>query len=343
MNLNNISNEILSKFTELNLQCELSYFSDDFYFFCNKNDVDTVITIFDEVLEKYDLERNDSKKEIWTYESYNNYNIVERYWKKLIANCNIKFDDTRDNNRLYFINQLIYRMSKLSDNKLKRVFINNFFKTSYFQELDLDKYEMEDYDYHQLCFIFKFSSESMLYAIDKFNEIDDFSSNELLYKFFNIRYQESLENTFHDEQLYFYFAIKRLGFDDILEKFKELVIKTNNQILISYYLKYRVFNKEQINMLKQKDSEEYWFQNYHLILYSDEMMANMDENIKRYLVPNYAEKQRQKESYINFYKRNLESNIAIIRDIDSTYEEISEYLNLKIEESRAKFQDQGED
>ena len=52
---------------------------------------------------------------------------------------------------------------------------------------------------------------------------------------FNIRYQESLENThFHDEQLYFYFAIKRLGFDDILEKFKELVIKTNNQILISY-------------------------------------------------------------------------------------------------------------
>ena len=343
VNLNNISNEILSKFTELNLQCELSYFSDDFYFFCNKNDVDTVITIFDEVLEKYDLERNDSKKEIWTYESYNNYNIVERYWKKLIANCNIKFDDTRDNNRLYFINQLIYRMSKLSDNKLKRVFINNFFKTSYFQELDLDKYEMEDYDYHQLCFIFKFSSESMLYAIDKFNEIDDFSSNELLYKFFNIRYQESLENTFHDEQLYFYFAIKRLGFDDILEKFKELVIKTNNQILISYYLKYRVFNKEQINMLKQKDSEEYWFQNYHLILYSDEMMANMDENIKRYLVPNYAEKQRQKESYINFYKRNLESNIAIIRDIDSTYEEISEYLNLKIEESRAKFQDQGED
>ena len=202
---------------------------------------------------------------------------------------------------------------------------------------------MEDYDYHQLCFIFKFSSESMLYAIDKFNEIDDFSSNELLYKFFNIRYQESLENTFHDEQLYFYFAIKRLGFDDILEKFKDLVIKTNNQILISYYLKYRVFNKEQINMLKQKDSEEYWFQNYHLILYSDEMMANMDENIKRYLVPNYAEKQRQKESYINFYKRNLESNIAIIRDIDSTYEEISEYLNLKIEESRAKFQDQGED
>ena len=237
VNLNNISNEIVSKFRELNLQCEFSYFSDDFYFFCNKNDVDTVITIFDEVLEKYDLERNDSKKEIWTYESYNNYNIVERYWKKLIANCNIKFDDTRDNNRLYFINQLIYRMSKLSDNTLKRVFINNFFKTSYFQELDLDKYEMKDYDYHQLCFIFKFSSESMLYAIDKFNEIDDFSSNELLYKFFNVRYQESLENTFHDEQLYFYFAIKRQGFDDILESYKELVIKTNNQILISYYLK----------------------------------------------------------------------------------------------------------
>ena len=146
-----------------------------------------------------------------------------------------------------------------------------------------------------------------------------------------------------DRIIYYFYAIGELGFTDILAENTELVLCSKNQVLISYYLSIHLFSEQDINTLKNNTDEAYWFQNYHLILYSDEMMANMDENIKRYLVPNYAEKQRQKESYINFYKRNLESNIAIIRDIDSTYEEISEYLNLKIEESRAKFQDQGED
>lgn len=339
VNLSNIAREIQDKILELNLQCEFSYFSDDFYFFCNKNDIDIVIDIFDEVLEKYDLERNDSKKDIWTYETYNNYNIVERYWKKLIANCNIKFSEERDDNRLYFINQLIYRMSKLADNKLKRVFINNFFKTDYFQGLDLDKYELRDYDYHQLCFIFKFSSESMLYAINKFNEKDDFSSNQLLYKFFHVRYRESLENTFYEEQLYFYLAIKSLGFNDILDEFKELVIKTNNQILISYYLKEGAFSDDEINILKENCEEEYWFESYHLILYYDEMKNNIDDNINKYLVPKFAIKDRQKETYLNFYKNNLEAGISMIRDIEGTYNEIEEYLNLKIEESRRNFQE----
>lgn len=338
VNLNNIAIEIESKITELDLQCEFSYFSDDFYFFCNKNDIEKIINIFDEVLEKYDLERNDSKKEIWTYETYNNYNIVERYWKKLIANSNIKFDEDREDNRLYFINQLIYRMSKLSDNKLKKVFINNFFKTSYFQELDLDKYEIRNYDYHQLCFIFKFSPESMLYAINKFNEKDDFVDSELLKKFFFVRYREALESTFYEEQLYFYFAIKILGFDEILDNFKELVIETKNQILISYYLKDMAFTEVELNRLKENDDEEYWFQSYHLILYCDEMKENIDENINKYLMPKCAKKDRQKESYIDFYKINLENNIPIIRNIESTYDEIKEYLNLKIQESRENFQ-----
>ncbi|MDO5516401.1 MAG: hypothetical protein Q4F66_02530 [Clostridium sp.] len=338
VNLNNISNEILAKITALDLQCEFSYFSDDFYFFCNKSDIDNVINIFDEVLEKYDLERNDTKKEIWTYESYNNYNIVERYWKKIIAKCNIKFDEEINDNRLYFINQLMYRMSKLSSIKLKKVFINNFFKTSYFQNLDLNKYEMRSYDYHQLCFIFKFSPESMIYAISKFNEKHDFHEKQLLYKFFFVRYREALESTFHEEQLYFYFAIKRLGFTDILDRFKELVIRSNNQILISYYLKDRAFNENQINKLKENEDEEYWFQNYHLILYCNEMRENMDDSILRYLVPRCADKQRQKQSYINFYKINLEAGIPIIRDIDNTYSEIKDYLNLKAQESKTKYQ-----
>lgn len=229
-------------------------------------------------------------------------------------------------------------MSKLSDNKLKKVFINNFFKTSYFQELDLDKYELRNYDYHQLCFIFKFSPESMLYGINKFNEKDDFVDCELLKKFFSIRYKKALENTFYEEQLYFYFAIKILGFDEILDNFNELVIETKNQILISYYLKDKKFTEVELNKLKENDNEEYWFQNYHLILYCDEMKENIDENINKYLMPRYATKERQRESYANFYKLNLENNISIIRNIEGTYDEVQEYLHLKIEENRANFQ-----
>lgn len=35
-NLTNISNDIEKEIEDSNIQCEISYFSDDFYFFCNK-------------------------------------------------------------------------------------------------------------------------------------------------------------------------------------------------------------------------------------------------------------------------------------------------------------------
>lgn len=98
------------------------------------------------------------------------------------------------------------------------------------------------------------------------------------------------------------------------------------------------FTEVELNRLKENDDEEYWFQSYHLILYCDEMKENIDENINKYLMPKCAKKDRQKESYIDFYKINLENNIPIIRNIESTYDEIKEYLNLKIQESRENFQ-----
>lgn len=346
--LKSISNDIEKEITDLGIDCEFSYFSDDFYFFCNKNDNEKIVKIFDQVLEKYELERNDAKKEIWTYENFNNYNLVARYWKKLIAHCNVRFKEDRNDNKLYFINQLVYRMSNLEDDKLKRVFINNFFKTKYFREMDTAKYQVKNYDYHQLCFIFKFSPEAMLYAVDKFSTMTSFDNNKL-YKFFKVRYNEVLKESFNDEQLYYYFAIKILNFSNILFEAKNAVLESNNQILISYYLKDAIFGSEDINRLKINDDEKYWFQNYHLILYSADMLADLENSIEKFLIPINAKEQVsdkpsrkvkkaiQKKSYLNFYKENLELKNSIIRDISDVQTEIEDYLKLKIQESEAAF------
>ncbi|PGS03269.1 hypothetical protein [Bacillus pseudomycoides] len=338
-NLKNISNDIEKELKRSRIDCEFSYFSDDFYFFCNKNDTDEVIKIFDKVLEKYELERNDNKKEVWTYESFNNYNLVARYWKKLIVHCNVRFDKGRDDNKLYFINQLVFRVSKLEDDKLKKVFINNFFKTKYFRELDLEQYQVKDYDYHQLCFLLSLSPETMLYTVDKFNDMSNFDNNKL-HKFFKVRYREALKTSFNEEQLYFYYAIKIFGFTDVLIENRSRVIETNNQILISYYLKDGYFEKEEIDKLKEMIDEQYWFQNYHLILYSDDLQADLESSIVKYLIPTRAKNEKQKNSYMDFYKENILSELPIIRDIPDVLDEIEDYLALKIEESEGDFEDE---
>ncbi|MGG1689419.1 reverse transcriptase domain-containing protein [Heyndrickxia ginsengihumi] len=342
INLTNISNEIEKEINEAGIDCEFSYFSDDFYFFCNKGDVETVIKIFDKVLEKYELERNEDKKETWTYGTFNDYNLVARYWKKLIAHCNIRFNEEREDNKLYFINQLVFRLSKLEDDKLKKVFINNFFKTKYFRELNLEKYQVKNYDYHQLCFLLSVSPESMLYTTDKFSAMSRFD-NDKIHKFFKVRFREVLQKPFNEEQLYFYYAIKILGFTDILREMKGLVLESNNQILISYYLKEGQFGEEEINFLKEKDDEQYWFQNYHLILYSEDLLTDLESSIEKYLIPKKASKEYQKRSYMDFYRENLLSENTIIRDIPDVLEEIKEYLALRIEESEAMFEAEEEE
>ncbi|MGL4451788.1 MAG: hypothetical protein ACRCTZ_11415 [Sarcina sp.] len=352
--LTKISNEIKKELAKIkDLECEFSYFSDDFFFFCNKEDNATVIKIFDQVLDRYQLERNDNKSEFWTYEKFNKYNMVTRYWKKVIAISNTRFkkyidESTREikkNNKLYFINQLVYRMSNLEDDKLKKVFINNFFKTKFFRELDLDKYQIRNYDYHQLCFLFKTTPECLLYSIDKFLELDEFNK-EKIKKFFLVRYKESLKKPFNDEQLFYYYAIKKLNLNSILIDTTSLVINSDNQILISYYLKENLFNHVEIDLLKQMTDEKYWFQSYHLILYTKCLRENLEKNIKIYLIPNEIEKilkenkkQPKIQRYTEFYKQNLINGIEMIESIDKVNEAINKYLELKIEESQVNIQE----
>lgn len=358
LNLKNISKDIENELSRLKIDCEFSYFSDDFYFFCNKSDNDNIIKVFDYILEKYELERNDEKFEIWNYETFNNYNMVERFWKRIMAYCNEGFvkeekmksrmleehlpvDDFK--HKMYFVNQLIYRISKLNDERQKKVLVNNFFKTNYFRDLDLNNYKVMIYDYHQLCFLFKTFPESMLYSIDKFCEMDDFDKSKVK-KFFKIRYIESLKEPFNDEQLYYYYAIKLLGFDDILKNTGVLVSESKNQILISYYLKYNEFEDHIINSLKNNNDELLWFQNYHLILCCPELLSDLENSINKYLIPKSAldkkgdndttktSKQKQRKYYTNFYKKNLESNKSIIKNIEDVTEEIKQYLKIKMHE-----------
>jgi len=202
---------------------------------------------------------------------------------------------------------------------------------------------------HFKILILKYSPEVMLYAIDKFSEMEKFE-NSRLHKFFRVRYREVLKHPFNEEQLYFYYAIKTMNFTDILTSEKDAVLKSNNQILISYYLKDGIFRNEDISILKTKDEEKYWFQNYHLILYTAELLDDIENSIDRYLIPKNskeyindntsrrAKKAVQKKSYMDFYKENLENNKPIIREISDVCTEIKEYLRLRIEESEADFE-----
>lgn len=49
-----LDNEILKQ----NIDCHYEYFSDDFYFFCNKYDIDKIKDIFSKVLDNYELQVN---------------------------------------------------------------------------------------------------------------------------------------------------------------------------------------------------------------------------------------------------------------------------------------------
>lgn len=165
-------------------------------------------------------------------------------------------------------------------------------------------------------------------------------NNEMIKEFLSLRYKAALESPLNDVQLYYYYAIKSYGFSDLLSSMSSLVINSENQILISYYLKDSLFNQGEIDSLKLLDAEKYWFQNYHLILYSSELMSDLDNNILKYLIPSYAiAKPAKKDTYKNFYSDNLTAGIALIQEIQDVTSNIQSYLSLRHQETAVEFDD----
>lgn len=343
-----ILNDLETALCKNKIDCKFSHFSDDFYFFCYKQDNEKIIRIFENVLENYNLERNPRKEETWSYLDYNEYNRVEKYWKKIISESKFRFDEEKSCNNLYFINQLIYRMSKLEDEQLRKIFILGFFKSTYFQELDIEEYRLEDYNKHQLCYIYKFCPEAIIYSIRHFSHYEYFKSDKFK-EYLRVSYKSSLSNPYNEEQLYYYFAIKLLNFNSILEEYVYEVYKSKNQILISYYLKDGLFDEEIINKMKNKTEESYWLQNYHLILYTD-LKYDLENNINKLLIPRYArwdpndEKLRKDkykikyETYLEFYKHNLEQGNSFIKTIEEVCYSIDEYIDLKVDERNSLYE-----
>ncbi len=340
-----ISEELQTCISADGINCTYNYFSDDFYFFCNKSDVEIILNLFDKVLAEFDFERK-KKKEIWTYESYNSYNLLTRYWKATIRTWNLDVlkDYERHNKHpnstlvhsYSFLNQLVYRLSLLQDEKSKRGFITNFFKTHHFQTCDFSKYKLRPYDLHQFLFLVKSAPESLLYISHIINNIPEIKDDIKTKSFLEARYEEALKNELHDVQMYFYYAIKVLGFEDIIKSMNHLVIKSQNQVLIAYYLKDSYFSLDQVNSLKLLTGEEYWFQNYHLILYSISLKMDLDNNIKKYLIPERLSLKPnviKEKRYLDFYQKNINKNHAFINEIPNVTKSITNYLNLRYKET----------
>ena len=344
-----ISRELQDYIAADSIDCFFNYFSDDFYFFCNANDIEKIISLFDKVLAEFDFVRKD-KREIWDYESYNAYNMLTRYWKATIRAWNLEVlkDHERQENhpddsikhKYTFLNQIVYRLSRLQDEKSKRSFVTNFFKTNHFQSCNYSDYIIQPYDLHQWFFLIKCAPESLLYIAHIISGISKIKNDKSTKDFFKARYKEALKNVLHDEQLYYFYALKKMNYEDVIQETADLVVSSQNQVLISFYLKDALFSKDQIDSLKLLDKEEYWFQSYHLILYSSELRNDMQASITKYLIPKKlisSPNVNRERRYMDFYSTNLRNGKSMINDIDIVTENIKDYLNLRHSETVVDF------
>lgn len=344
-----ISNEIENYIVVEGINCKFKYFSDDFYFYCNEGDIEKIIRIFDKSLEKFDFTRKE-KKEIWTYETFNIYNILTRYWKATIRAWNLEVLKDYENNKKHpcaelfhkytFLNQLVYRLSSLPDEKSKRSFINNFFKTRHFQECDFSKYKLYPYDLHQLFYLIKTSPESLLYIAHNIRKMPGVKEAPSTKMFMKARYEEALKKELHDVQLYYFYAISILGYRDVIRDASSLVVNTQNQILISYYLKDNLFSSNEIFRLQLIEDEDFWFQNYHMILYVPTLMSDVNTSVRKYLLPEklrISSNVTKENRYLDFYVANLNVGNALIRDIVDVKNQITEYLSARYEETAVEF------
>lgn len=309
-----------------NIDCHYEYFSDDFYFFCNNSDIDEITKIFSKVLGEYELDVNYDKTAVFDFEEYTRNNNLEKLWKVIINKAErVDLQAKVKNEQTYpaFFTQLVYRLSQIRELKYKRIFLSNFFKTHYFHEIDPKLYILSESDFNHICYIYKLMPETILYSLHKIKSIKSFDFDKFK-DFVKTRFKSSLSTDKQEEQVYFYYALKLCHFDDELKNYKELVLKSNNQILISYFLIDNVISKDEYQIFVSAVQECEWLQNYHYLLAYDK--SNVD-----ILIPSNAKKLVQKNSYKNFYTLNLDNNVSILKPIEDIANDIDAFVLTKIE------------
>lgn len=324
---------------------KLYNFSDDIYVFGYEKNENLIKKIINEVLFDFSLELNDSKFEKIDYLSHNNNNVLTKYWKKIIHKQllsnnvdGITYSDKIKNNTnddgyyLNILNQLIYRRNLLQDEKKKAIFINGFFKSKFFNFMNFNNFYITRENLHQIQFIIKNHPETVLYIIEKIKKMKDKKFNDAFFDFLKTTFFNSLEKEFYEEQLYYYFALKKYNTNYKFEKeIIQKVMKSNNQILSSYFVINEIDCEDYaLEYLNEKNNN--WILNYHIILKAKDKL-NIDVCLKKYLCPRMA-KETKRYVYINFYKKLLDNNYKIINSISCVSTKINEYILEKNKEKK---------
>ncbi len=327
----NVEKELDKEFAERHIGCHYEYFSDDFYFFCNHADIDKIKETFSKVLDNYELQVNYDKSLTLDFEEYTKDNNLEKLWKKIIKISEEKDKQIEAARRSesghkdypVFFTQLVYKLSQIKELKFKRIFLANFFKTYYFHSLKPELYILSASDFNYICYIYKLMPETILYSLDKIKKIENFNLR-LFRDFVFSRFKSSLQTEKLEEQVYFYYAIKECGYDDGLASFKEMVLNSKNQILISYFLIDRLLAKSEYQRFISTPNENEWLQNYHYLLIYDKSRIDI-------LAPEKAKGNKKEKSYLDFYKLNLDSDIPFVKPISKIATDIDKFVQKKID------------
>lgn len=343
--LTNIAKKLDTAFETQKIDCSFSYFSDDFFFFVKSKDVKKVEEIFSEILSEIDLHVNSSKTLKLNYLEYNNDNVLNRYWNKIVNNQNAHIFDwyntclsrkveVKNIRYLYTVfNQLIYRCYQLSNNKKQNVLVNSFFKSRFWNdELSGYKFSLSNTDVHQIVYLIKEYPECGLYLIPKL----DLSFEKIRDKILSSVYQlfsSSLESKFFERQLYYIYILLKLDSNQKLDDLYDRILMSNNQVLISMLL---VYNESFLKWFTRKgiktrlvDNQNFWFANYHVILtyYKKGLTSEkmLSKYICMYLIPlKYHDE--AKKLMIEFYYQNIVAKNPFVASICEISDSITEYL-----------------
>lgn len=318
--LREVMQKLDTRLKELNINHFIENFSDDIYIFSNKTNENKIIECLNVVLFDYNLEANSSKYITYDYITYNNENLVTKYWKTVIRKQkthelsllkNSVSPDMKYN--MNFINQIIYRMTKLQEPKLQAVFVKNFFKGSFFTRIDPNIYNFTFENLHQLQFIMKKFPETILYIMPKIRRYDLVKQH--MPNFFLVFFNEIINSKYYEEHMYVLYGLHTLNVDEISKNKKifEAVMSTGNQILKSYFIINYLPKGYDLRSLLVKN-EENWFLNYHIIMKMND--SNLDDDIDEYLIQNLL---KQSFFQIRIIHSILKRKINIIHFIKTTF------------------------